>query len=156
MKWSSKALQTDQIIHVVLVEFRFFDITAIAVVIIGIVGNPVQFCLRDWCIKYSRSWFLDLYIFVVSVSQRSISFLISDAKLGRFSSHSKKFHVFRSSLLRHRDHIVTLGRNLDTAVAWRWKNYKNWRLRPEFRWFRLWLLERQFQCLLQRKAVGLT
>ena len=56
----------------------------------------------DWCSKHSRCWLLRLYVLFVSVSQRAISFLISDAKLWRILIDSKKFCVFRSQLLRHR------------------------------------------------------
>ena len=50
----------------------------------------------DWCGKHSRCWLPNLYISFVSVSQRAISFLISDAKLWRILIDSKKFCVFRS------------------------------------------------------------
>ena len=57
----------------------------------------------------------------VSVSQRAISFLISDANLRWISARSNYFHVFRSSLLRHRARIVTTCRTLATDVAFRGK-----------------------------------
>ena len=44
---SLKAFQADEILHIVLIEFRFLLKIAITVVIVGKVRDPAQFSLHD-------------------------------------------------------------------------------------------------------------